>query len=67
MEKYEMRLRHQKEGKSVSLVAAYDGAVMGYINVYPILSGVLLPIKDIPKSWTLACWRSIAEMGLEVS
>ena len=32
MEKYEMRLRHQKEGKSVSLVAAYDGAVMGYIN-----------------------------------
>ena len=35
MEKYEMRLRHQKEGKSVSLVAAYDGAVMGYINVYP--------------------------------
>lgn len=35
MEKYEMRIQHQKEGKSVSLVAAYGSAVMGYINVYP--------------------------------
>ena len=34
-EKYEMRLRHQAEGKSVSLVAEYNGAVAGYINVYP--------------------------------
>ena len=34
MEKYEMRIQHQKEGKSVSLVAAYGSAVMGYINVY---------------------------------
>ena len=29
-----MRIQHQKEGKSVSLVAAYGSAVMGYINVY---------------------------------
>lgn len=33
--KYEMRLRHQAEGKSVSLTAEYDGNVAGYINVYP--------------------------------
>lgn len=34
-EKYEMRLRHQAEGKSISLVAEYQGNVAGYINVYP--------------------------------
>lgn len=33
--KYEMRLRHQSEGKSISLVAEYDGNIAGYINVYP--------------------------------
>ena len=46
MEKYEMRIQHQKEGKSVSLVAAYGSALM----YTPILSGVLLPIRDILKS-----------------
>ena len=35
VEKYEMRLRHQAEGKSISLVAEYRGNVAGYINVYP--------------------------------
>ena len=34
-DKYEMRLQHQKEGKAVALVAEYNGAVAGYINVYP--------------------------------
>ena len=33
--KYEMRLRHQAEGKSVSLTAEYQGNVAGYINIYP--------------------------------
>lgn len=33
--KYEMRLQHQAEGKSVNLVAEYKGNVAGYINVYP--------------------------------
>lgn len=35
VDKYEMRLKHQAEGKSVSLVAEYQGNVAGYINVYP--------------------------------
>ncbi len=35
IEKYEMRLQHQKEGKSVALVAEYKGNPAGYINVYP--------------------------------
>ena len=35
VDKYEMRLQHQAEGKSVSLVAEYQGNVAGYINVYP--------------------------------
>lgn len=34
-EKYRMRLEHQAQGKSVSLVAEYKGCVAGYINVYP--------------------------------
>ncbi len=35
IEKYEMRLMHQAEGKSISLAAEYNGNVAGYINVYP--------------------------------
>ena len=35
VDKYEMRLQHQSEGKSVSLVAEYQDHVAGYINVYP--------------------------------
>ena len=34
-EKYEMRFRHQAEGKAIALVAEYKGNVAGYINVYP--------------------------------
>ena len=33
--KYEMRLRDQADGRSISLVAEYCGNVAGYINVYP--------------------------------
>ena len=33
--KYELRLKHQAEGKSISLTAVYLGNVAGYINVYP--------------------------------
>ncbi len=35
IEKYEMRLKHQAEGKSIAFVAEYRGNVAGYINVYP--------------------------------
>ncbi len=35
VEKYETRLQHQKEGKAIALVAEYNGAVAGYINIYP--------------------------------
>ena len=35
IEKYERRLRHQAEGKCISLVAEYKGKTVGYINVYP--------------------------------
>ena len=34
-EKYRMRLQHQVEGRSISLVAEYQGQVAGYVNVYP--------------------------------
>jgi len=35
IEKLEMRLRHQAEGKSISLTAEYLGNPAGYINIYP--------------------------------
>jgi len=35
IDKYEMRLEHQAQGKAVSLVAEYKGNIAGYINVYP--------------------------------
>lgn len=35
VEKYETRLKHHNEGKSISLVAEYKGKVAGYINIYP--------------------------------
>lgn len=34
-EKYQIRLKDQAEGKSISIVAEYNGNVAGYINVYP--------------------------------
>ncbi len=35
VEKYEMRLKHQMEGRAIALVAEYEGNIAGYINVYP--------------------------------
>jgi len=35
IDKYIMRLEHQAQGKSISLVAEYKNNVAGYINVYP--------------------------------
>ncbi len=35
IEKYEMRLKHQAEGKSIALAAEYEGNIAGYINIYP--------------------------------
>lgn len=34
-DKFEMRINHRKEGKCISLVAEYQGAPAGYVNVYP--------------------------------
>lgn len=33
--KYEMRLKDQREGRSIALAAEYCGNVAGYVNVYP--------------------------------
>ena len=62
-----MRIQHQKEGKSVSLVAAYGSAVMGYINVYLDSKWGAFANQGYPEIVDFACWKSIAEMELEVS
>lgn len=35
IDKYQKRLKDQAEGRAIALVAEYQGAVAGYINVYP--------------------------------
>lgn len=35
IKKYENRLQDQSEGRSISLVAEYNGNIAGYINIYP--------------------------------
>ena len=35
IQKYEMRLKDQSDGKSVALTAEYQGQVAGYVNLYP--------------------------------
>lgn len=35
VDKYEMRLKDQAEGRAIALVVEYKGNVAGYINVYP--------------------------------
>ncbi len=35
IDKYKMRLEHQAQGQSISLVAEYNNNVAGYVNVYP--------------------------------
>ena len=39
IEKYEMRLQHQAQGKAIALIAEYKGNVAGYVNVYPNSEG----------------------------
>ena len=56
VEKYRMRLRHQREGKSVALVAEYRGQVAGYMRK-----------QGIQRLWILECFRSSGEKGLEIS
>lgn len=49
VEKYEMRYRHQTEGKSISLVAEYKGNVAGYINLYPNSEGGAFANQGYPE------------------
>ena len=39
IDKYLLRLRDQREGRSINLVAEYHGQVAGYINIYPNAQG----------------------------
>lgn len=49
IDKYEMRLRDQAEGRSVNLVAEWRGNVAGYINVYPNATGGALANQGLPE------------------
>ena len=49
--KYLMRLKDQREGRAVSLVAEYNGKVAGYINIYPDSKWGAFEIKDGNGVW----------------
>jgi len=48
-EKYEMRLKHQAEGKAHALAAEYNGRVAGYINVYLNAERGAFAARNIPE------------------
>ena len=55
VEKYEMRLLHQKEGKSIAFVAEYNGKVAGYINLY---------FKPLGGAFAEKEWPEIVDFGV---
>jgi len=48
-EKYELRLRHQAEGKARAIAALYQGQVAGYINVYRNAETGAFADRNIPE------------------
>lgn len=56
IEKYEMRLQHQEEGKSVAVVAEYKGNLADISMYIRIPSRELLQIRGILKLLILVCW-----------
>lgn len=49
IEKYEMRLRDQAEGKCAALVAEYRGSVAGYVHLYYAPPGGAFLGSDLPE------------------
>lgn len=49
IEKYEMRLKDQSEGKSIALAAEYKGNIAGYVNLYFKPLGGAFADKDYPE------------------
>ena len=49
VDKYLLRLEHQKKGYCISLVAEYKGQVAGYINIYPKSVEGPFGNKDLPE------------------
>ena len=48
-EKYRMRLKHQRDGKCIPLVAEYYNSVVGYVNVYFHASAGPFMEKEYPE------------------
>ena len=49
IDKYQMRLKHQEEGRAISLVAEYKGNIAGYNNVYINAPGGPFGIQEYPE------------------
>lgn len=64
IDKYVMRLKHQAEGKSVSLVAEYKGNIAGYINVYPDSEWGAFANKGYPEIVDFAVLEKYRENGI---
>lgn len=64
IEKYETRLYHQAQGKSISLVAEYNGNVAGYVNVYPNTNDGAYANQGYPKIVDLGVLMKYRRKGI---
>lgn len=63
-EKYEMRLKHQREGKAFALVAEYNNNVAGYINVYLNADSGAFANQGIPEIVDFGVLEKYREKGI---
>ena len=63
-DKFEMRLKDAAEGKSISLVAEYNGVPAGYINVYPNSEWGAFANKGYPEIVDFGVLEKFRKMGI---
>lgn len=64
IDKYEMRLRHQAEGKCIALAAEFCGSVAGYVHLYFAPPGGAFAGKDIPEIMDFGVLEKFRRRGI---
>ena len=62
--KYLVRLKDQREGRSINLVAEYRGEVAGYINVYPNAQGGAFAGQGLPEIVDFGVLKKFRRRGI---
>lgn len=64
IDKYELRLKDQQEGRAISLVAEYQGNVAGYINVYPTSTWGAFANQQLPEIVDFGVLEKYRRLGI---